>query len=116
MRQSSRPQRRKEHIFLGVLALAMIALHVFWFWELYGGFAINGISAESMGVGALFRANLLILVATFGALLMLVTAAVRSFRARAEAAYTPTLLLLGIGAVLPWAGIALSFWVAGDAI
>ncbi len=116
MRQSSRPQRRKEHAFLGILALAMIALHVFWFWELYGGFAVNGISAESMGVGALFRANLLILVATFGGLLMLIYAAVRSFRARAEATYTPTLLLLGIGALLPWAGIARSFWVAGDAI
>lgn len=116
MRQTSRPQRRKEHVFLGILALAMIALHFFWFWELYGGLAINGVSAESLGRGALFWANLLILVATFGALLMLIYAAARSFRSRAEAAYIPTLLLLGIGAVLPWAGIALSFWVAGDAI
>jgi len=108
-------KRPAEHVFLGILALAAIALHFFLFWALYTQLVTSGISVGSFGIGRLFWANLLIFVAVIGALAMLVYAAVRSFRAQAGAGYLLTLILMGVGLLLPWAGIALSFLVAGDA-
>jgi hypothetical protein len=107
---------RTNHIFLGVLALALVALHVFWFWELYAEIAMEGLTPGSFGQGRLFFANLLIFVAVLGALVCLLYAAIRSFRAGPSSSYLPSLLLMGAGTLAPWFGIALSWFVAGDAL
>ena len=113
---TAKAKRPTEHTFLAVLGLGLIALHFFWFWQMYAVLATEGLDARSFGNGRLFVANLVIFCSIIGGLVAMATGGVRSFRARAETSYLPTLLLLGGGTIAPWAGIVLSYFVAGDAM
>lgn len=109
-------KRPTEHYFLAVLALGLIALHFVWFWQMYAVLATEGLGARSFGTGRLLVANLVIFLSVIGGLAAMATGAVRSFRARTDTSYLPTLLLLGGGTVAPWVGILLSGFIAGSTV
>jgi hypothetical protein len=111
------PSKRPiEHLFAGILALALVAVHFAWFYELYLELFTEGLGPNSFGAGQVLAANILLLAGVLAGLACLVWAAVRSWRARHGTTFLPSVALLGLGCALPWIAITVSWLIAGDAM